>query len=247
MSILWREKNSREREHPCRRSLNIPGIIWGGIPFSRTTHSQWRLGLRSSLRGRGCSWEGHTGPVLWRSAARGLRLTQETPLCCAGSVFRIDFSCMPVAPEVLRAIRELFHPSQPTHLLPAWASPALDPWMEVWATGEEEEDESPWQWWWAAPGLWVQSSTSLYPAFQPPTLVSIWKRENRVFFKISPLAFSIPLLNANANVNTNTLIKNMWEENANLLFCNLPQGTRCYTATNTNAQYETDKSTSLYI
>ncbi|KAJ4936937.1 hypothetical protein JOQ06_001521 [Pogonophryne albipinna] len=49
------------------------------------------------------------------------------------------------APEVLRAFRELFHPSQPTHLLPAWASPALDPWMEVWATGEEEEDESPWQ------------------------------------------------------------------------------------------------------
>ncbi|KAK1879255.1 4-diphosphocytidyl-2-C-methyl-D-erythritol kinase [Dissostichus eleginoides] len=50
------------------------------------------------------------------------------------------------APEVLRAFRELFHPSQPTHLLPAWASPALlDPWMEVWATGGEEEDESPWQ------------------------------------------------------------------------------------------------------
>lgn len=63
------------------------------------------------------------------------------------------------------------------------------------------------------------------------------KRENRVFFKISPLAFSIPLLNANANVNTNTLIKNMWEENANLLFCNLPQGARCYTETNKNARH----------
>lgn len=109
--------------------------------------------------------------------------------------------------------------------------------MEVRATGGEEEDESPWQWWWAALGLWVQSSTSFYPAFQPPTLVSIWKRENRVFFKISPLAFSIPLLNANANVNTNTLIKNMWEENANLLFCNLPQGARCYTETNKNARH----------
>lgn len=121
--------------------------------------------------------------------------------------------------------------------------------MEVWATGGEEEDESPWQWWWAAPGLWVQSSTSFYPAFQPPTLVSIWKRENRVFFKISPLASSIPLLNANANVNTNTLIKNMWEENANLLFCNLPEGARCYTETNKNARqsHETDTSNCYYF
>ena len=117
--------------------------------------------------------------------------------------------------------------------------------MEVRATGGEEEDESPWQWWWAAPGLGVQSSTSLYPAFQPPTLVSIWKkkRESRVFFKISPLAFSIPLLNANANVNTNTLIKNMWEENANLLFCNPPQGARCYTETNTKKSQHTVWST----
>lgn len=61
------------------------------------------------------------------------------------------------------------------------------------------------------------------------------KRENRVFFKISPLAFRVPLLNANANVNTNTLIKNMWKENTNLLFCNLPPGARCYTETNKNA------------
>ncbi|TNN67849.1 hypothetical protein EYF80_022003 [Liparis tanakae] len=33
----------------------------------------------------------------------------------AGSVFRIDFSCTPVAPEVLLDIRDLLHPFQPTH------------------------------------------------------------------------------------------------------------------------------------
>lgn len=120
-------------------------------------------------------------------------------------------------------------PSFPAHSL---APPAglrwvlLDPWMEVRAMGEEEEDERP-------PAMMMSCTRSLgsviyqlYPAFQPPTLVSIWKKksQSRVFFKISPLALNIPLLNANANVNTNTLIKNMWEENANLLFCNLPQG-----------------------
>lgn len=56
------------------------------------------------------------------------------------------------------------------------------------------------------------------------------KKKTEIFFfsKSHLLASSIPLLNANSNVNTHTLIKNMWEENANLLFCNLPQGTRCW-------------------
>lgn len=53
------------------------------------------------------------------------------------------------------------------------------------------------------------------------------------FSKISPLAFNIPLLNANANVNTNTLITNMWEANTKLLFCNLPQSARWLAAIQT--------------
>lgn len=58
----------------------------------------------------------------------------------------IDLSCTPVAPEVFLAFRDSLHPSQPTHSFPAWSSLSLlDPWMEVRATGGEEEDESPWQ------------------------------------------------------------------------------------------------------
>lgn len=36
--------------------------------------------------------------------------TGKTTQSCAGSVFHIDFSYMPVAPEVLLAIRDLLHP-----------------------------------------------------------------------------------------------------------------------------------------
>lgn len=163
---------------------------------------------------------------------RGRRLTQETPLrAVQRSVFCIDFSCTPLAPEVLRAFRELLHPSRPTHKLPAQASLALlDPWMERYgAMGGRGGRREP-------VAMMMSCAGSLSSVIQQPlcSLLTthpcfhLQKKENRVFFKISPLAFSLPVLNANANVNTNTLIKNMWEENANLLFCNLPQGAHCY-------------------
>lgn len=75
----------------------------------------------------------------------GHRRTREAPLRAAQPLHaRIDLSCMPVAPEVLPAFRDPLHPTQPTHSFPARSLPSLlDPWMEVRATGGEEEDESP--------------------------------------------------------------------------------------------------------
>lgn len=99
----------------------------------------------------------------------------------------------------------------------------------------------------------IYQPLSSLPTTHPRFHLEKKKRESRVFFKISPLAFSIPPLNANANVNTNTLIKNMWEENANLLFCNPPEGARCYTETNTKLKktlsilYETQAHPSLIV
>lgn len=73
----------------------------------------------------------------------------------------------------------------------------------------------------------------IQPCNHPPVFPS-GKKKKGVFYKTSPLAFSIPPFNANANANSNTLIKNTWEENTNLLFCNPPQGAHRCTQTNKN-------------
>jgi hypothetical protein len=68
---------------------------------------------------------------------------------------------------------------------------------------------------------WVQPASSPDPFVPPPTpsLGIHLKGGKQCFFNISPMASSIPLHDANSNVNANTLIKNVWEEkNVNLLF-----------------------------
>lgn len=187
MSILWKEKKY-EKGILLLAFFQHSGYYLGRAPLQQY-HTQpveigtWGPGARAAAERatQGLSFGG-----LW--ALRPQTNTGNPAQTWAGSVVLIDFSCILIAPEVLLASRDLLHPSQPTHYPLAWALLALlDPWIEVQATGEEAEDESPWQWWWAVLGRWVQSSTSLYSAFQPPTLVSIWKKENGKCFSKSHL------------------------------------------------------------
>lgn len=55
---LMMEKKGKRKEHPSWQSFNVLGIGYylGRNPLQQNhTHSQWRLGLRSSPRSQGCS------------------------------------------------------------------------------------------------------------------------------------------------------------------------------------------------
>lgn len=233
-----RKKKNKRKEHPSRRSFSILGIIWGALPFSRTTHSQWKLGLEVQelelqLRGpsRACPLE-VCGPV-------GHRLTQETPLRTVQPL------CSVLIYPARSQIQRCFSPRGTFSIL---AGPLTIPspglrwlcWTPGWRYGPQEESRNT-----RARGnddelcrvLEFSHLAAFIQLSNHPPLFPSENGKQRVFFKISPLAFSIPPLNANANVNTNTLIKNMWEENANLLFCNPPRGAHCSTETNKNAQH----------
>lgn len=135
-------------------------IIW-----ERTTHSCWGLG--GPLRGAQL--------VLRRSGPLGHRRTQRPqlePCLLAASYWFLLKAGSSRGASCLQGPSPCF----PAHSLAACSgftgsSRPLDGGM---GHGGEAGYESPWRWWWAAPGLRVQSSASLYPPFQPPTLVSIF-------------------------------------------------------------------------
>lgn len=67
VNLMMREEEKRE-EHASQQSFDMVDNIWRETAVSRTTHSQWRSGPRSSKALEAAAEKSHAGSVLWRSA-----------------------------------------------------------------------------------------------------------------------------------------------------------------------------------